>query len=143
MAFLTMEVLGRYRRARAVIREHVRPANTRLAVCRPRPRVTGRALTGVPASYPRRVVSSQNEDDDLCCPGSCSRSAARRPRIWSRCVVSSVAYPQQQPAGEDGGRRPCCDDTKVVPWGLMGRWVLVVFWIARPARRSSSTAASS
>jgi hypothetical protein len=53
---LTMEVSGRYWRARPGTRDHVVPANSRFAPCRSCPRVPARALADVPVSYPRAVV---------------------------------------------------------------------------------------
>jgi hypothetical protein len=52
MAFLTMEVQGRYGRTRAVIRDHICPANRGSTVCRPCPRVPAHAQADVPVSYP-------------------------------------------------------------------------------------------
>jgi hypothetical protein len=61
-----MEVLRRKWRARAVIRGHVWPANSRFSACRQCPRVTARAQADVPVSYPRRVVCFQNRRRTCC-----------------------------------------------------------------------------
>jgi len=42
------------------IRGHVCPANPLVLMCRQCPRVSARALAGVPVSYPWRVVSFPN-----------------------------------------------------------------------------------
>jgi hypothetical protein len=60
MAFLTMEVLGWYWRARPGTRGHVCPANRTFAACRPCPRMPARAQADVPVSYPRAVVYFPN-----------------------------------------------------------------------------------
>jgi hypothetical protein len=57
---LTMEVLRRYSRTRAVICDHVCPANRYITACRPCTRVPARVQADVPVSYPRCVVCSQN-----------------------------------------------------------------------------------
>jgi hypothetical protein len=60
MAFLTMEVLRRYRRTRPGARDHLSTANWCFTACRSCPGVPARAHADVPAWYPRRVVCSPN-----------------------------------------------------------------------------------
>jgi hypothetical protein len=60
MAFLTMEVLGRYWRAQAATRGHVSPGNRHVARCLTCPLVSEHARAGVPVSYLRAVVSFSN-----------------------------------------------------------------------------------
>jgi hypothetical protein len=58
---LTMEVQGRYWRARPGTRGHVFPANRAFEMCLPCPRMPARAQPDVPVSYPRSVVCFLNE----------------------------------------------------------------------------------
>ena len=58
MAFLT--IFEPVTADRAIIHEHVCPANRDFAACRSCPRVPGRARSRVPVSYPRCVVCSLN-----------------------------------------------------------------------------------
>src|SRR5262245_17051536 len=86
-----MEASARYWRARAIIREHVCPANHVLALCRQCPRVPARVLTDVPVSYPRSVVGFQNTEQ-----------TCRAPKLVSCAVKFGSGCPRLNAALDDG-----------------------------------------
>jgi hypothetical protein len=86
---LTMEVLRRLRRARAVIREHVCPGNWSMTVGGKCPCMPARVLADAPVSYLRLVVCSQNARR-IRMPPKSPRPSLRRDRGRERRGLEPV-----------------------------------------------------
>ena len=96
-----MEVLRRYARTRAGIREHICPANRCFTACRSCPRVPDCARPGVPVSYPRSIACSYNRERTRRSRGPV-RGGGLQPAGWK----SSIGFPEGSRSSRATSRRP-------------------------------------